>query len=202
MGDDQGDDFDVSETALITEGGGGAYNEEEEAPLSSDGDSSDGDEEGGTDEKDAKDKMHNEALLKKEKQKNKLKELKERKKRKRTEEDAATAAAAGEEDAMGDPEIQLATFNKHQPRTETGGFAISLKTDAFFDPGAFNTGGTHHHHVSKWKGASPFARAAISAVSSLETLHARSDEMGCPHVLVRILFLSLSIYCSLSACIL
>ena len=38
MGDDQGDDFEISETALITEGGGGAYGNEEEAASASEDD--------------------------------------------------------------------------------------------------------------------------------------------------------------------
>ena len=38
MGDDQGDDFEISETALITEGGGGAYGDEEEAASASEDD--------------------------------------------------------------------------------------------------------------------------------------------------------------------
>ena len=38
MGDDQGDDFEISEAALITEGGGGAYGNEEEAASASEDD--------------------------------------------------------------------------------------------------------------------------------------------------------------------
>lgn len=173
MGDDQGaEDFEISEVALISEGGGGAYaSEEEAASHGSDDDSDGGDDEAGSPTAAAASSKEK----KKEKRKAKLLEVKAKKKRKLEEEEADADSSSPSTSVT----EQLVLFGKCQPRSkEDGSRAIQLDESAFLDPSTYNG-----KHAAEWKSC-PFVMAVAAAMHSLEGLHSRSDEMGCPRVLV------------------
>ena len=178
MGDDLGDDFEISEAALISEGGGGAYASEEEA-ASSDESSDNGSEDEGVEESSSPTSSKEK---KKAKRKAKLLEVKAKKKKK-LEEEANENSGAVPYSLSAVPlstvKEQLALFSNCQPRRkEDGSQAIHLEENAFLDPSSYNG-----KHAAKWK-SSPFTMAVAAALPSLEALHHSSDEMGCPRVLV------------------
>ena len=76
-------------------------------------------------------------------------------------------------------EDQVVLFDKYQPRNKSDGSRpIDLQVSAFLDPSTYSG-----KHAAKWKN-SVFTLAVASALPSLESLHSRSDLMGCPQVLV------------------
>ena len=164
MGDDIHDDyFEIVETDLIESGGGGAYQGEEEALEI---------EEVSSDENAREVAPVSSSKLKR---KEKLKEIKDLKRRKKEE---------GKDEGISsnclDLESQLRVFMKTMPKDKETGKPIYEGVD---EGRFYNTTRFLGSSSTNWKDNS-FVMAVASGLKSLDVLHKRSDEMGCPSVIV------------------
>ena len=162
MGDDIHDDyFDIGETELLDKGGGGAYQGEESA--------------GEEDEVTTAESKEEKAVAVSVsagtlKRKEKLKEIKALKRRKKGEAEEA-------EDENFD---QLGIFLKSMPKDKDTGRPVydGVGKDRFY-----NTTSFLGSNKAKWKD-NAFVMAVASGITSLDLLNKRSEEMGCPYVIV------------------